>query len=66
MKLTKTQKQDLKDHDWDIISNEHGNCSWVSFTPKDGSIFGELVDHFDLTGDQDSIKLLVIATAEEE
>lgn len=66
MKLTKVQKQKLRDHDWDIISNEHGNCSWVRFTPKDGKIFGDLVDHFDLTGEGEDVKLLVVATSEED
>jgi hypothetical protein len=66
MKLTQKQKQDLKDHHWDIVNNEHGNCSWVIINPEDGKIFGELSDHFGLTGDGEDIKLLVIATSEEE
>jgi hypothetical protein len=66
MKLTKAQKQTLKNHDWDIVSNEHGNCSWISVNPQDGKIFAELVEHFDLTGDGEDIKLLVVATSEEE
>lgn len=66
MKLTKAQKQTLKNHDWDIVSNEYGNCSWISVNPQDGKIFAELVEHFDLTGDGEDIKLLVVATSEEE
>ena len=30
------------------------------------SIFGEVCDHFELTGESDSVKLLVVATAEED
>jgi len=54
MKLTKYQKAKLLEHEWDAIENE------------DGSIFGEVCEHFDLTGEQDEVKLLVIATAEGE
>lgn len=64
MKLTQKQKQDLKDHDWDIVSNEQGNCSWISVNPEDGKIFAELVEHFELAGDGEDIKLLVVATSE--
>ena len=62
MKLTEEQKELLSEHDWDVISNDSGNCSWVTFTPKDGVVFGELCEQFNLTGDNDEISLLVIGT----
>lgn len=69
MKLTKTQKQDLKNYDWNIISHktdgEEQNCSWISISPEDGSIFGEVAEELGLTGDGEDIKLLVVATMEE-
>lgn len=70
MKLTKKQKTKLKKHDWDIIKeNVNGvkqNCKWVGVYPEDGSIFGEVVEHFGLTGEHNSVKLMVVATIEED
>ena len=52
---------------FDAIENEDGqNCRWLNISAEDGSIFGEVCEHFDLTGDEDNVKLLVVATAEEE
>jgi hypothetical protein len=70
MKLTKYQKARLLEYEWDIIETEvdgkEQNCSWVSLTPEDGIIFQGVASHFGLTGDSDCIKLLVVATIEEE
>lgn len=70
MKLTKYQKARLLEYEWDIIEAEvdgkEQNCSWVSVRPEDGEIFQEVADVFDLEGDCDSIKLLVVATMEGE
>lgn len=66
MKLTQKQKEQLTKYNWDVVKNDGGNCHWISVNPKDGSIFGELVDLFGLTGDGEDIKLLVVATSEEE
>lgn len=69
MKLTNKQREMLKEHNWDMISNKvdgkEQNCSWVAFSPDDGAVFGELAEQFGLTGETDYIKLLVVATAED-
>lgn len=69
MKLTKAQLKKLKNHDWDVIDVEvngkNQNCKWIGIYPEDGSIFGEVVEQFELTGDSDSVKLLVVATSED-
>jgi len=66
MKLTKTQKKQLKDYDWDIVEAESGqNCTWLSLEPEDGEIFHIATELFSLTGDG-YIKLLVVGTKEEE
>lgn len=66
MKLTEKQKALLKVNDWDIVDNEHGNVQWIRVTPEDGNIFGEICQEFRLTGDGEDVKLLIIATSEEE
>jgi hypothetical protein len=70
MKLTKKQKEILKGYGWDLVTasedGEEQNCSWVSITPEDGIVYQEVISHFELTGDSDCIKLLVIATIEEQ
>ncbi len=70
MKLTKYQKARLLEHEWDIVEakvdGDEQNCRWLSVYPEDGSIFGEIVEEFGLTGDSASIKLLVVATTEED
>lgn len=69
MRLNKYQKARLKEFEWDIIKNEvdgeEQNCGWISISPKDGSIFGEIIENFSLTGEGDDVKLLVVATREE-
>ncbi len=66
MKLTEEQKEILKENDWDIISNDDGNCTWITLTPKDGIVFGELCEQFNLTGDKKEISFLVIGKQEGE
>jgi len=66
MKLTEEQKELLQENDWDVISNDQGNCSWITFTPKDGVVFSELCEQFNLTGDDNEISFLVIGTQEGE
>ena len=66
MKLTEEQKEFLKENDWDIVDHDWGNCTWISVSPKDGAIFGELCETFNLTGEGEDIKLLVIGTTESE
>ena len=68
MKLTKAQRARLDNYGWDVIDVEvdgkEQNCQWVSISPEDGAIFGEVVEHFGLTGEGDDVKLLVVATSE--
>ena len=68
MRLTKYQKARLLEFDWDIIESdvdgETQNCAWISIAPEDGAIFGEVVEHFGLTGEGEDVKLLVVATSE--
>ena len=68
MKLTKKQKELLEIHDWDLYTTDDGeqNCAWVSITPEDGSIFGEVVESLGLTGEGKDVKLLIVATAEDQ
>lgn len=70
MKLTKAQIKKLHKHDWDVITNQvdgkEQNCGWISIAPEDGSIFGEVVEHFGLTGEGEDVKLLVVATTEKD
>lgn len=70
MKLTKYQKARLLEYNWDVITNEvdgeEQNCSWISISPEDGAIFSQVVEHFNLTGEGEDVKLLVIGTTEEE
>lgn len=67
MRLTKNQKNMLKEHDWDLYTTDDGeqNCAWVSITPYDGRIFGEVVEKLGLTGEGKDVKLLIVATAED-
>jgi hypothetical protein len=64
MKLTKKQKDSVEKHNWDVISNDDGNCAWISIAPEDGVIFGEVCQELGLTGDEEDVKLLVIGTKE--
>lgn len=67
MKLTKYQKARLLEYNWDVYTSDDGqNCAWVSISPEDGEIFQACLDIFDLTGDGKDVKLLVVATSEED
>ena len=67
MKLTKYQKARLLEHEWDVIETESGqNCAWISIAPEDGEVFQACLDVFGLTGDGEDVKLLVVATSEQE
>ena len=65
--LTKYQKARLLEPEWDVYTTDDGeqNCAWISITPEDGSIFGEVVEELGLTGEGKNVKLLIIATSEE-
>ena len=67
MKLTKYQKARLLEHEWDVYTTYDGeqNCAWISITPEDGSIFGEVVEELGLTGEGKDVKLLIVATSED-
>ena len=67
MRLTKYQKARLLEHEWDVYTTDDGeqNCAWISITPEDGSIFGEVVEELGLTGEHEDVKLLIVATSEE-
>ena len=66
MKLTKYQKARLLEHEWDVYTTDDGeqNCAWISITPEDGVIFGQVVEELGLTGDGEDVKLLIVATQE--
>jgi len=68
MKLTKYQKARLLEYEWDVYTTDDGkqNCAWISITPEDGAIFGQVVEDLGLTGEGKDIKLLIIGTQEGE
>ena len=67
MKLTKYQKARLLENEWDIVETEKGqNCAWISIAPEDGEVFQACLDVFELTGDGEDVKLLVVATQDGE
>ena len=57
----------MLEHNWDLYTTDDGeqNCAWISITPEDGRIFGEVVEQLGLTGEGEDVKLLVVATAED-
>ena len=67
MKLTKYQKARLLEHEWDVYTTDDGeqNCAWISITPEDGAIFGQVVEQLGLTGEGEDVKLLIVATSED-
>ena len=67
MKLTKYQKARLLEYNWDVYTTDDGeqNCAWISITPEDGAIFGQVVEELGLTGEGKDVKLLIVATAED-
>ena len=70
MKLTKAQTKKLQDKGWDVVSTKVNgkdqNCKWVEIYPEDGSAFGEVIKAFGLSGKNDFVSLLVVATSEED
>ena len=68
MKLTKYQKARLLEFNWDVYTSpkDGQNCAWVSISPEDGSIFSEVVETLGLTGEGEDVKLLVVATSEQD
>ncbi len=67
MKLTKYQKARLLEYDWDVVNTDDGqNCNWIEVNKHNNEIFSLIVDLFDLTGENNSVKLLVVATNEGE
>jgi hypothetical protein len=68
MKLTKYQKARLLEHNWDVYTTDDGeqNCAWISISPEDGAIFGQVVETLGLTGDGEDVKLLIVATSEDK
>ena len=66
MRLTKYQKARCLEFGWDVYEAEDGqNCAWVSISPEDGAIFGQVVETLGLTGEGEDVKLLIVATAED-
>ena len=67
MKLTKYQKARLLEYNWDVYTTDDGEqtCAWISITPEDGYIFGQVVEELGLTGEGKDVKLLIVATAED-
>ena len=70
MRLTKYQKARLLEHEWDVVETEvdgrEQNCRWIRIAPEDGAIFGQVCEDFGLTGEGEDVKLLVVATIEEQ
>jgi hypothetical protein len=68
MKLTKEQKNRLIEYNWDVVSTDvngdEQNCKWLSINKQGNEAFELIVNLFGLTGDQDDVKLLVVATQE--
>lgn len=67
MRLTKYQKARLREFEWDVYTTDDGeqNCAWISITPDDGAIFGQVVEELGLTGEGEDVKLLIVATTED-
>jgi hypothetical protein len=70
MRLTKYQKARMLEFGWDIVENEVDgeiqNCAWISINPEDGIIYNDAIKLFGLNRDGKDIKLLVVATREED
>ena len=67
MKLTKYQKARLLEYNWDVVNTDDGqNCNWIEVNKHNNEIFSLIVDLFGLTGENNSVKLLVVATNEGE
>lgn len=67
MKLNQQQKNRLIEYNWDVIETEGGeNCSWIEIKKHNNEVYDILIDVLGLTGENDSVKLLVVATQEGE
>ena len=64
MKLHDNQINELKESEWDPITNIHGNVHIVNIFKEDGKIFNEVCEILQLTAST-TIKLAVIATKED-
>jgi len=67
MKLNQHQINRLIEYNWDVVENEDGqNCSWLEVNKKNNEVYDVIIDLFGLTGENNSVKLLVVATQEED
>ena len=67
MKLNQHQINRLIEYNWDVVDNEDGqNCSWLEVNKKNNEVYDVIIDLFGLTGENNSVKLLVVATQEED
>jgi hypothetical protein len=70
MKLTKYQKARLIEYGWKpLIYNDNGivdNTAWIEINEKHEDILEDLCDRFHLDCKQKKLKLLIVATQEEE
>ena len=65
MKLNQHQINRLIEYNWDVVENEDGqNCSWLEVNKKNNEVYDVIIDLFGLTGENNSVKLLVVATQE--
>ena len=70
MKLTKYQKARLIEYGWKpLVYNDNGvidNSAWIQIDENHSDILEDLCDRFHLDCKQKKLKLLIIATNEEE
>ena len=70
MKLTKYQKARLIEYGWKpMVYNDNGiidNSAWIQIDENHSDILEDLCDRFHLDCKQKKLKLLIIATQEEE
>lgn len=70
MKLTKYQKARLMEYGWSpLVYNDNGvidNSAWIQIDENHSDILEDLCDRFHLDCKQKKLKLLIVATQEEE
>jgi hypothetical protein len=70
MKLTKYQKARLIEYGWKpLVYNDNGiidNSAWIQIDENHSDILEDLCDRFHLDCKQKKLKLLIVATNEEE
>lgn len=70
MKLTKYQKARLIEYGWKpLVYNDNGiidNSAWIQIDENHSDILEDLCDRFHLDCKQKKLKLLIVATQEEE